>query len=192
MPAFRYAGLYPWQVVVRSPYGDPPVVPYLDLRSVVEAATGHRSPHRATAEGIRRVSAASIATLAERERRHGTVVQSDLVEAAGADAAHVVNHPGNTVLVGTARRVQERLGLAVDAADPGRILLREVFAPLEEQVVEALGLDSQPRPTWTVRGEAVDPDEVRDVQLRWLADKPEVVSATLERHHATVEALGLA
>lgn len=192
VPAFRYAGLYPWQAVVRSVHGDPPVVPYLDLRTVVEAATGRR-PTAAPAEGIRAVARASLATLTERERRHDTVVASDLVVPAGADAAHAVNHPGNTVLIGTARRVQERAGLPVDATDPGRILLREVFAPLEEQVVDALGLDAGAvRPTWTVRGEPLDPEAVRQVHLEWLAERPDVVDATLERHAPTLQALGLA
>lgn len=192
VPSYRYAALYPWQVEARSAHGDPPVVPYLDLRTLLEAATGSRPEHRAPAEGIRRIREASVEALAERERRYDTVVQSDLIVPAGVDAAHVVNHPGNSILIGTARRVQERVGLPVDAADPGRTLLREVFAPLEEEVIDALGLDAEPRRTWTWRGEALDDEQVREAQLAWLADKPDVVAANLDRHRNTLQALGLA
>ena len=45
--------------------------------------------------------------LARRERQHGAIPVSDLLRPAGIDAGHTVNHPGNTVLVGLARRIEE-------------------------------------------------------------------------------------
>ena len=75
-PVMRYAGLFPFQAIVRSPVGDPPVAPFpgaqLHQRLLGDRAVGRRT--------------------------------------GGADAAHTVNHPGNTVLRGLAERVLARLG----------------------------------------------------------------------------------
>ncbi|MCH8611640.1 WcbI family polysaccharide biosynthesis putative acetyltransferase [Arsenicicoccus dermatophilus] len=190
-PSYRYNGLYPWQVEARSPYGDPPVVPYLDLRTLVTAATGERPGHLVPAEGVREIARASVELLRSKEQEHDTVVASDLIEGAGVDAAHVVNHPGNTVLVGIARRLQQAIGLPVDAGDPGRTLLREIFAPLDEEVLAALGMDAEPRPTWTHRGEPLAPEVVHEAHLAWLREHPDVVDATMDRHQATLQSLGL-
>ncbi|GMA87926.1 hypothetical protein GCM10025868_31760 [Angustibacter aerolatus] len=85
---------------------------------------------------------------------------SDLLTTAGAEAAHTINHPGNQVLIGLARRVQAALGWAPDATDPGRTLLDSVHAPLDPLVVAAHGLDVAPRPDWVVGGRAVPDADV--------------------------------
>lgn len=191
VPSFFYGGLYPWQVLVRTPEsGDPPGVPYLDLRTVLEAATGRRPGADMAADGIREIAAASVAELARRQEKAGALPQADLIEPAGADACHVVNHPGNTVLVATARRIQEAIGVPVDAVDPGRVLLSEVFAPLDSQVIEALGLAAEPRTDWRYRGETVPDEQIREVQLAWLREHPEIVSLGMERHTSTAKLLG--
>lgn len=193
VPAIRYAGLYPYQVVLRVPgAGAPPGVPYADLRTIVEAATGRRRSAPLPAEGVREVAAASVAELRRREDAAGAVPVSDLLVPAGADAAHVINHPGNPVLVGLAARVQAAIGVPADAADPGRTLLREVYAPLPPEVVDALALDAAPRTDWTYRGEPLSDNHIRDIQLPWLAAHPQVVEHALARHGDTVRALGLA
>lgn len=189
IPSIRYAGLHPWQVVVRVPgLGDPPVVPYTDLRTVVEAAAGRR-PGTWRPDGIRAVAQASVAELRRREDAAGAVPASDLLVPAGVDAAHVVNHPGNPVLVGLARRVQAALGLPVEASGPGRVLLGEVRAPLHPEVLDALGLDAEPRLSWRYRGTELDDEEVREVQLRWLLDHAEAVDRALTRHRDTLKEL---
>ncbi len=82
---------------------------------------------------------------------------SDLLPSFGVDAVHVLNHPGNGVLVALARRVQEALGVPVDAPEPERVLLGGIRAPLERGVLEALGLDvALAREHWLVGGEPVD------------------------------------
>ncbi|GAB3622717.1 hypothetical protein GCM10027418_07990 [Mariniluteicoccus endophyticus] len=191
VPVCFYAGLYPWQVLVRTPEsGDPPGVPYHDLRTVLEVATGTRPAAPASPDGIRAVAAASVAELARRERVAGTLVVSDLLAAAGADACHVVNHPGNTLLVGLARRVQAALGLVEDACAPERVLLSELFAPLYGEVVDALGLTAVPRPGWTHRGREVSDAEVSSVQREWLRAHPDIVDLALQRHATTARELG--
>lgn len=191
VPSCFFAGLHPWQVLVRTPEsGDPPGVPYHDLRTVLEVATGTRPPVVMDPDGIRTIAAASVDELRRREEAAGTLRVSDLLTPAGADACHVVNHPGNTVLVGLARRIQRAIGVPADAADPGRVLLAELYAPLDAQVVEALGLDASPREAWLRRGEVVPDAEVREAQVPWLREHPGIVDLALARHARTLDLLG--
>ena len=191
-PVMRYAGLFPFQAIVRSPAGDPPVAPYHDLRTLVQSVTGTAPGHAATATAYRAVAEQSLQELRSRERRHGLVPVSDLVPRAGVDAAHTVNHPGNTVLRGLAERVLDRLGRPAAVPDPGRTLLDAVHAPLAADVLEALGIDAQPREHWVLAGKAVPDDVVRDGQLQWYGEHPEAVAAGLERHAGTLRLLALA
>lgn len=194
-PVIRWAGLFPHQAIVRAPgAGDPPVVPYHDLRTLVRAATGAAPRRAATPAQVRAVGAQSVAQLASRERAHDTVVVSDLLVPAGAGAAHTVNHPGNPVLRGLAGRVQERLGVGAEVADPGRTLLDSVHAPLDAAVLEAWGLadgGAAARDHWLVRGEVVADEDVRRAQLAWYREHPGVVDAGLRRHAEALQLLGL-
>jgi hypothetical protein len=205
VPIVRDARLRPWQALVRVPgAGKPPVAPYHDLRTLALAADGlglrtaPRTPSRGgagdrpTAAAFREVARRSQDELKRRQDRHGTLAADDLLEQAGADASHTVNHPGNEVLLGLARRVVDALGTTAAVTDPGRVLLRSVTAPLEAPVLEALGLPvARARPGWTVDGVEVHDAAVREAQLRWYRDHPEVVAAGLERHGPTMAVLGL-
>ena len=193
IPSVRYAGLFPFQAIVRAPgVGDPPVVPYHDLRTLAEAATGTRPDAAVAAAAWREVARSSVDELARREERHGAVVVSDLLGPAGAGAVHTVNHPGNEVLRGLARRVLERLGHDVEVPDPGRTLLDSVHTPLQAEVLEALGLDAAAAGSpWVVGGQVVEDGAVREAQLRFYAEHPQVVPAGLERHRDTMALLGL-
>ena len=192
-PVFRYAGLHPWQIVYNHPgVGDPPLVPYHDARTVVEAA-GLPAP-RTTADGIRAVSQWSLDELCRREITAGATPVSDLVLAAGAGAAHTVNHPGNELIVGLARRVEAGLGWPVAADDPGFVLLDSVHAPVEAPVREALGLPAatvgEQTTDWVVGGETASAGEVRAVQLAWYEQHPAVVTALLARSADQLRLLG--
>ncbi len=190
VPVLRHHLLHPHQVLVSvEGAGDPPVVPYHDLRTLVLAAGETLPP--ASSGALREIGAASVRELVRREDLHGTLRVSDLLVAAGTRATHTVNHPGNDVLVGLARRVQDALGHPETAHDPGRTLLGEVIAPLEPDVLRANGFDEDDaRPDWIVRGDRVTVAEVEATQLRWYADNPEVVTTGLDRHRATLELLG--
>ncbi|RTL71036.1 MAG: hypothetical protein EKK42_00290 [Pseudonocardiaceae bacterium] len=194
VPVVRYLGLHPWSAIVRHPSDPalaPPVVAYHDLRTLT-AAAGRPAPTAPPApEVLRGVGATSVAELARREQAFCDVGVSDLLEGFGVAAAHTVNHPGNDVVVALARRVQQALGLPADAADPGRVLLGEVRAPLEQAVVDARGFDVAARPHWTVRGDPVRDDDVRRTQLDWYRSHPGWVAAGLERHAERIDRLGL-
>jgi Polysaccharide biosynthesis enzyme WcbI len=183
-PVIRYAGLTPHAAIVRHPSdmaAVPPVVPYHDLRTLASAAGIRRVADPGPAQ-LRAAAALSVEELARREELTTDVGVSDVLLGLGVEAAHTVNHPGNPVLRTLARRVQRAAGAPADAADPGRVLLGGIRAPLEAPVLAALGLDAEPRPYWLVDGRPVDDREVREAQLAWYATHPGWVEAGLRRY----------
>lgn len=193
-PVLRFAGFHPWQVIVRDPREpsrNPPVVPYHDLRTLAAAADRPVGEAAWDRSALQAIAAGSVAELARREQRDCDVAVSDLLADPRAGDMMTVNHPGNRVLIETARRVQRAAGVSVVAADPGRVLLGEVVAPVEAAALAALGVTADPIPEWTVGGDAVAPEFVRDTQERWYRDNPWVLAAGLERHRDTLALLGL-
>lgn len=189
VPIVRWAALHPFQVIVRSPAGDPPLVPYSDLRTLTLAAGRPALPETPSADAVRAVRALSVRELHARAERHGTVGVVDLLDAAGAAATHTVNHPGNGVLTGVARRVLEAAGSPAEPADPGRTLLDSVHTPVRPEVLAALGLTGATRDDWLVHGSRISDEAVREAQLRWYADHPGVAEAGLDRHAEAAAAL---
>ncbi|MFB9375602.1 WcbI family polysaccharide biosynthesis putative acetyltransferase [Kineococcus gynurae] len=191
LPVLRWSALHPFQVIVRTPLGDPPGVPYHDLR-VLAAAAGSPIPEIPGPEAVRTIRENSITELRARTERHGTVAADDLFVAAGAEACQVINHPGNLVLRGVAERALARCGIRVAVADPGRVLLDSVHAPRLPETLAAQGLPVTPatvRRDWLVAGRAVPDEEIRRVQADWYAAHPEVVAAGLRRHGALLDLL---
>lgn len=173
-PVLRWSGLHPYHVLARSAQvPDPPVVPYYDVRTIARAA-GLPEPGL-TLPGIRQVAARSRTELTARQRRSHMVRADDLFEAAGSRATNTINHPGNAVLIGVARRILERLGVPDGVADPGRELLRSIYAPIEPATLEALALDGAPRTHWVVDGEPVDDDVIAQAHLSWLRERPDAL-----------------
>jgi hypothetical protein len=197
-PVIRYAGLYPFQVIVRHPADRsvvPPPVPYHDLRTIAAALAG-RTPGdpwdiEVEPARLRDVAEASRAALAARERRDTDVGVSDVLASAGRDAAHAINHPGNTVFAELARRVLATLGVdgTVDVGE--RPLLGSVYVPLERQVLDALQLTGPSRSRWSFHGETIEPEAVHRTQLGWYRDNPDFLRLAVERHRTTMELLGL-
>ncbi|WP_168582914.1 WcbI family polysaccharide biosynthesis putative acetyltransferase [Gephyromycinifex aptenodytis] len=196
-PVLFFAGLYPYQVLVRQPdLGDPPLVPYHDLRTIIQAEAGRPAATRLDPQAFSQACAALVQesreSLAQREQAHETLVVSDVLNTLSVDLCHTINHPGNTWLLETARRVQHALGLPEDAEDPGRVLLSSILTPLEEPVLQALGLDVDPRPQWHCGGAVLQPQQVHAAQLEFYRQHPGFVQEGLQRHARTIKALGLA
>ena len=197
-PVIRYAGLYPFQVIVRRPSDRsvvPPAVPYHDLRTVTAALAGHSptDPWDVDVEPrrFRAVAEASAATLADRERRDTDVGVSDVLIAAGSDAAHAINHPGNTVLTVLAQRVLAALGVP-GSVELGEVpVLGSVYVPLEQRVLDALDVTGSARTDWIFHGEVLTADEVHCVQMRWYVDNPDFPKLAVERHRVSMDLLGL-
>ncbi len=148
VPVLRWAALHPFQVIVRSPgAGEPPVVPYHDLRTLTLAAGRPELPEVPSARAVRAVRALSARELRARGERHGALPVDDLFDAAGDGATQTVNHPGNPVLRGVAERVLAALGLPGDVPDPGRTLLDSIHTPVLPEALDALGIPGRGGPT---------------------------------------------
>ncbi|WP_424464307.1 WcbI family polysaccharide biosynthesis putative acetyltransferase [Pseudoclavibacter helvolus] len=191
-PVIRFAGLYPFQAIIRPPSDTslvPPLVPYHDLRTLAEAAGVDALPGGASPAAISAVAAESIRQLRVREERHGTVPVAELFERPSFAQARTINHPGNPVWLETARRVRERLGLPEIELRLDREILNSIHAPREPEVIEAWGLDADPTDSWTVDGAQVETERIREAHLGWYRAHPDAVAEGLSRHGATMEAL---
>lgn len=182
VPSLRYGGLHPFQAAIRVPGidEDPPLVAYHDVRVLAEAA-GLPVAARLPAAAVRAVAEDSLVELRRREEIGVDVVASDLYTPVVADLHRTVNHPGNAVFLPLGERIVAALGAPGTAVDPGRPILAGVQAPLEEGVVEAWGLDAEPRADWIVGGERVEVAAVAEAHRRWYADHPAFVAAAVER-----------
>ncbi|GAC01513.1 hypothetical protein GONAM_28_00150 [Gordonia namibiensis NBRC 108229] len=196
-PVIRYGGLFPFQVIARhpaQPSAVPAAVPYHDLRTVLAVVAGRDGFGEwdvdVDADRIREAAKWSVGQLEARERRHCDVGISDVLLDLGADAAHTINHPGNRVLLTLGGRILDSLGASAPVP-PSRDLLGNIRAPLEQRVIDALGIDASPRTSWDVNGTALTEDDVRRRQMLWYADHPEFIDAVLGRYADLIEILGL-
>jgi len=182
VPAVRFAGLHPFQAVLRLPAfpEDPPLVAYHDVRTVAEAA-GLSVPAHLPASAVRALADASVAELRRREALGLDVAASDLFSPVVEDLARTVNHPGNALFLPLGERIVEALGSPGRVVDPGRPILASVRAPLESWVVDAWNLDAAPRPEWIVAGETVSADAVRRAHLAYYAKRPALLAAVVDR-----------
>ncbi|WP_217494895.1 WcbI family polysaccharide biosynthesis putative acetyltransferase [Brevibacterium sp. CS2] len=200
VPALRYAGLHPYQVIARDPVDpslDPPLVPYHDLRTIVAAAQGLEAPvdHALTEQALRDSEEESLDQLRRREDHHDTIRMSDVL--AAHPHWHTINHPDNATLTALAARVCERLGIDSPVGDPGRELLGAVEAPVDPE--HARVLDAVLRPDasageWRLSGTpptTLTEAEVARAHLEFYASRPGLVDNALIRHRDRLELLGL-
>jgi len=197
-PVIRYAGLHPFQAIVRHPADRsvvPPVVPYHDLRTVVAARDGKTVDDDWDVEvddaAFVAVAEASQAELARREALHCDVRVSDVLGPSGAHAAHTVNHPGNGVLAELGRRVLSAMGVPRSVPVPAATLLGSAIAPLEPRVLKARNIVAPGRVDWWFDGTEIRPGDVHRTQLQWYYDNPDYVGLAVERHAHTLDLLGL-
>lgn len=199
-PVIRFAGLYPFHLIVRPPSDPsltPPLVAYHDARLLLTAydrRSDSRAPVRrvdlSTAQ-VLAVGRRSIAELRAREVAHSTVVVSDQFDRPTFDQMRTINHPGNAIWSTVARRIRESAGVSPVVTDPGRPLLTSIHAPRLEVVAEAYGLDDDPVDHWLVEGREVSSAEIEEAHLQWYAEHPDAVDAGLTRHAETLVLLGL-
>ncbi|WP_307485486.1 WcbI family polysaccharide biosynthesis putative acetyltransferase [Microbacterium trichothecenolyticum] len=182
VPAVRFAGLHPFQAVLRLPEypEDPPLVAYHDVRTVAEAA-GRPVPSEISPAAVRALADASVAELRRREALGLDIPASDLLSPVVDDLARTVNHPGNALFLPLGERLVEALGAPGRVVDPGRPLLASVRAPLESWVVDAWNLDAEPRPDWIVAGEVLPAAVVREAHLAFYAERPPLLAAVVAR-----------
>ncbi len=197
-PVVRYAGLHPFQIIVRHPSAPsavPAGVPYHDLRTVLAVHHRRKEYERwdvdVADENLRAAADLSRCELVRRERRDTDVAISDALVPAGRHAAHTINHPGNVVLVELARRILTAAGIDCPVREPDHDLLGSVRAPLDPRVLRALGLEGPATAHWVKDGAEHGADDVHRTHMCWYAEHPEFISAALTRHAERLHALGL-
>ena len=198
VPVLRYAGLHPYTVVVRPPSDRslvPPVVPYHDLRTLASVALdrpdlAHRVPDE---QAVRAGHEESVQQLRTRERAHGTVVVSDLLEE--HPRWHTINHPDRATLDHVVQRILDRFPAGIDTTLPTtstREPLGALRAPVLPEVEDALGLERLgPRAWQTPDGELTE-DTVRHAHRQWYLGHPDAVAEGMRRHADRLVLLGLA
>ena len=194
-PVILHTAYQPFQAIIRDPLGDlgdPPVVPYHDLRTLASAKRDRDLLDVAvSAEACREIGVQSLARLRQREREQCDVTISDLFADPAVGDMFTLNHPGNRVLVELARRIQRSLGRPADAAEPGRDLLGGVKTPMSTEALAALGLSGAGTPDWQVGGSPVAARDVHLAQWQWYRDHPRMIEAGYRRHAAALNVLGL-
>jgi hypothetical protein len=194
-PVIRTSAYHPFQAIVRDPdgvLGDPPIVPYHDLRTLASAK--HNSDLWETPVSVevsREIATRSFAELRRREQEQCDVAVSDVFSQPAVGDMFTLNHPGNRILVELARRIQALLDRPVDASDRGRALLGEVRAPVPQQALAALGLPGDESTSWLVRGEEIPAQRIHLTQWQWYRDHPRMIAAGYRRHQAALDLLGL-
>jgi hypothetical protein len=204
-PALYYDALYPLQVYVHIDGGralSAPMTVYHDLRTLCAAAKG------SSAEGaVRRVSeyrppetalhaAAERASAMIRHHESGTDIRVlDSIIAppdAHARSFFTVSHPSRFVLQRIADSVQDILGFTPASGALGNGEPLGVFrTPLEQPVIDALGLTSEPTADWIIKGKRVSTADVIRLHLDWYRRRPDVVQAGLSEHADRIAAFGL-
>jgi hypothetical protein len=204
-PALYYDALYPLQVYVHVDGRPPvpaPVTVYHDLRMLCAAANGlcdeaaarwvseYRPPETALH------AAADRAAAMIRQYESGTDIRVlDTIIAspqAHARSFFTVSHPARFVMQRIADGVQGILGLT-PASDvhAGREPLGLFRTPLEQYVIDALGLAAEPARDWIIEGKRVSTADVVQLHVDWYRQRPDVVKAGLNEHADRIAAFGL-
>ena len=204
-PALHYDALYPFQVTIllRDWFAVPaPITVYHDLRTLCAAARGSTGDSGARwvsgyepPEPMLRVAAEEARTMMRHRESKADIQVLDWITASPeshADSFFTISHPSLRVLNRIAESVHEILGLS--SPTNGRSHhepLGVLRTPLEQPVIDVLGLASAPRPDWTIKGKTTSMDDVVRRQLAWYRDHPEVVEAGVSEHADRIAAFSL-
>jgi Polysaccharide biosynthesis enzyme WcbI len=204
-PALYYDALYPLQVYVHV--DGPPPVPapmtvYHDLRTLCTAANGlcaeaavrwvseygppetalHAAAERAAAMVRHYESGADIRVL-------DTIIARPQ---AHARSFFTVSHPARFVMQRIADGVQDILGLTPSSdVHANREPLGLFRTPLEQSVIDALGLAAEPASDWIIKGKRVSTADLVRLHVDWYRQRPDVVRAGLNEHADRIAAFGL-
>ena len=149
-----------------------------------------------TPEAVWAAREESLRQLRVRQDAHHALDAASILDAAGPNAVHVINHPGNGVLTEVAAAILAEAGLSATGPDPGRVLLGGIRAPIYASTLEVLGHDPDdliggPHDDWIIHGEHIPEQDIAAEHLRWYARNPSVVTAGLARHEQLISRLGL-
>lgn len=198
-PVMYYEGDYPYQVYLRHTghtSESAPLTSYADLRTIAAASRGAKGDEGARlADGLH-APASALQANADRSRqilleREGEV-DVTVSEAVSPLAFHTVNHPSNPLLAHVADGVARHLGSDGVHIAPVDQYLDDIYSPVEEHVLAAVGGDRGDREEWRIRGERVPRRAVFEAHLDWLHSRPELIDAAVKQHAAKLELFGFA
>jgi hypothetical protein len=206
-PALYYDALYPLQAYVHTEGGPSvpaPVSVYHDLRTLCAAAQGLSTDmavtwvgeYRPPEDAVRVAAERARASIRSRESATDVRVYDWVVVPPGANprSFFTVDHPARFVLQRMANAVLDLLGLAGSAdadADGGREPLRQFQTPIEQPIIDALGLGCAAVADWIINGERVSAADVARAHLEWYRARPDLVRAGLAEHAERIAAFGL-
>jgi len=203
--AMHYDALYPFQFNV---LGDDrlgisaPLTAYHDLRTLSAAARGfstnsamHWLSHlRPSQHALRTVADHAGALIRTRDSTTDIRLFDSIVArpGAGPPSFFTVNHPSRLVLQRIADSIHEILGLtaATNEVD-GRQPLGQYRTPIEQCVIDALGLSLEPTHDWVIDGRRVSTAHIVRRHLAWYRRRPDVVRAALDAHADRIATFGL-
>lgn len=193
-PSVRDNSAHPYQALVHGDgLIDPPVAPYHDLRLLAATAGLPGGPEALApdelADAWRRIAADSVAEMARRAAKQGTLDVHDIVQDSPGQF-WTLNHPDNSLVLTLTARLRARLGLDESVDDPGRILLGSVRTPVEADVIAALHLNREALSDWIIDGAVVKAEAVRTAHAEFYAERPGVVAAGVRAHADRLQLLG--
>lgn len=204
-PVLYYDALYPFQVNVHIDGRravQAPTTMYHDLRTLCAVANGMTadagarwvSQYRPRENTLHAIAEQAAATIRDRESTTDIPALESIIRSPQAHARSffTVNHPAGFVLRGIAYSVADILGFR-----PTRDTRRDgeplgvLRTPLEQPVIDALGLASEPAPDWIIRGKRIPTADVVRLHLDWYRRHPAVLQAGLREHAARIAAFRL-
>jgi hypothetical protein len=204
-PALYYDALYPLQVnVIVDDWlaAAAPMTVHHDLRTLCAAANGLSpgegvrwvSHYRPPEAALRSAAEQAAATVRRRESMTDIRVLDRITATPQAHARSffTVDHPTRLVLQYLATSVCDLLGLPAGSdAHDGREPLGAFRAPLEQTVIDVLGLAGDPTSDWVIKGRQVSMEEVIRLHLAWYQERADVVDAGRREHADRIAAFGL-
>jgi hypothetical protein len=106
---------------------------------------------------------------------------------------HSMYHPANRALLVLLAEIQRALGLAVEEPVPAdQELLAFERTPIERSVIDALGVEAEPREHWETGGRHFSRRLVLGAHLSWYREEPAILERALARSADQLTLFGLA
>ena len=197
-PVIRYAGLYPFQVIVRRPADRsvvPPPVPYHDLRTIAAALEGRSIPTPGTWTWNRPRFGPWQNTAGRRcpTGRPGTPTSASRTSWCRRDAMPPIRStiPATPCWSPSPSGCFPRWGW-IDVPNGWEPHCSDRCThPLSKRVLDALNVSGQARTHWWSNGRALDPESVHAVQLHWYRSNLDFLQLAVQRHGQIMDLLGL-
>jgi hypothetical protein len=177
-----------------------PRTAYHDLRIVCAAAASLNArttvrwlnSYRPDEDALRKCAESAASLVRERDRTTDVSLSNWVFPEAGNPRTFfTINHPTRFVLEKIVSNVHTLLGLTQPVYTDDREPLGRYRAPLEQPVMNALGLRVQPQADWIINGRTVSLSRIVRRQLDWYQRHPDVVRAAVAAQAERIRAFDL-